>query len=298
MIVDPDQAGGGSAAGFSAPQRRRSPAPRRAGSSAGGRPGPSTSRAPPAARSSSSARPGPVGVRTQHAAGPSTTVASDSGGQAPRDRGQVLLGAGERREPPRKRPARRPRRGADVGLRGGGSRTSSAASSRRRRRRTSSTLGLRLGVALDRVGGELVDVGEDRLGQQAQRLGVEARPRGPARGDPPPGDPGADPVGGLQRVQRAPLAQLAAAELDVDLAARPAAGLGIADQGDELAQRLADAAADAAAEASLQRPRVLRDLAGDRGEDLRGDRLELGLDQVGDLDGKAAPGLDSRDFVI
>ena len=75
---------------------------------------------------------------------------------------------------------------------------------------------------------------------------------------------------------------------DVDLAAGLAAGVGIADQGDELEQRLADAGADAAPEAALERPRVLGHLAGDRREDLLGDRVELGLDQVGDL-GAAGP---------
>ncbi len=96
-------------------------------------------------------------------------------------------------------------------------------------------LGLR--VALHRVGGKLVYIGEDRLGEQAQHLGVE--PGAPTRrGDPPPGDPGPDPIGRLQGVERPALPQLAAAERDVDLAADPAAALGIADQGDELAQRL------------------------------------------------------------
>jgi hypothetical protein len=128
-------------------------------------------------------------------------------------------------------------------------------------------LGLGLGVALDRVGGELVDVGEDRLSQQAERLGVEAR-LAPGRREPSPGGAGADPIGGLQRVERPPLAQLAAAELDVDVAAEAAARLRVADQGDELAQRLAYPPPHAPAEAPLQRPGVGRDVAGDRGEDL------------------------------
>ena len=113
-------------------------------------------------------------------------------------------------------------------------------------------LGLRLGVALDRVGGELVDVGEDRLGQQAQLLGVEARPGGRRRRSAarrPGPRPGRRPA--ASRAVLRP--QLAAAEGDVDLAARLAAGLGIADQGDELAQRLPDAGADPAPEAALER---------------------------------------------
>ena len=145
-------------------------------------------------------------------------------------------------------------------------------------------------IAVDRVGGELVDVGEDRLSQEAEDLRVEPGLAADA-GEAAPGDAGANPVGGLQRVQRAALAQLAAAERDVDLAPQPAAGLRIANQGNELFERLADAGANPAAEAALQRARVLRDLAGDRREDLRGHGLELRLDQVGDRSRKAAPGL-------
>ena len=151
-------------------------------------------------------------------------------------------------------------------------------------------LGLRLRVALHRVGGQLVDVGEDRLGEQAQLLGVEARAPG-GGGDPPPGDPGPDPVGGLQRVEGPALAQLAAAEGDVDLAADPAPSLGVADQGDELPQRLLHPGPDAAPEAALEGARVLGHLAGDRGQGLGGDRVELGLDHRGDPLGEAAPGL-------
>ncbi len=125
-----------------------------------------------------------------------------------------------------------------------------------------------------------------RLGEQAQDLGVELG-LAPARAIAPPGHARPDPVGGLQRVERPALAQLAAAEPDVDLAAQPAARVGIADQGDELAQRLTHPGAHAAAEAALQRPRVLGHLAGDRREDLLGHRLELRLDQVGDSRGQA-----------
>src|SRR4029079_18396304 len=84
-------------------------------------------------------------------------------------------------------------------------------------------LGLGLGEALDRVGREFVDVGEDRLGEKAQRLWVEPRPAA-GRRKVSPGDPRADAVGGLERVEGASLAQLSAAERKVDLAARLAAG--------------------------------------------------------------------------
>ena len=106
-----------------------------------------------------------------------------------------------------------------------------------------------------------------------------------------PGHPGPDPVGGLKRVERPPLAQLAAAEGQIDLAARLAPRLGIADEGDELPQRLTDAGADTAPEAALEGTGVLGHLEGDRVEDLPRHRLELGLDQVGDSRWKRPPGL-------
>ena len=212
-----------------------------------------------------SAGPGPSGSGTSSAAG----LAEDRGqGVGPAAAAPATPGRPRARRAPRpgaaaasRRPAPRHRQ---VGL--GGRRLAH----QQRRQLVAAPaaqvldLGLRLGVALDRVGRELVDVGEDRLGEQGQHLGLEAGLRPAGRRDPPPGDPGADPVGGLQRVEAAALAQLAAAERDVDLAARPAAGVGVADQGDELAQRLGDAGADAAAEAALQRARVLGHLAGDR----------------------------------
>ncbi len=86
-------------------------------------------------------------------------------------------------------------------------------------------LALRLGVALDRVGGELVDVGEDRLGEEADLLGVGVGAAG-GGGDPPPGDPGADAVGRLERVEVAALPELPPAQPDIDVAAGlpPASG--------------------------------------------------------------------------
>ena len=303
MVLGAQQAARRQRARLERAQRRPAPAPRTRAAAPASTAGPSAGGAVARRRARArSPRPGPV--RVGQAAGSRSrraTVASASAGSRRASAGEVGLGAGERGEPcaaasspPR---ARRPRRSAAVG---GGSRTSSAASSRRRRRRTVLDLGLRLRVALDRVGGELVDVGEDRLGEQAERLGVEVGRAGRPARDPPPGDPGADPVGGLQRVERPALAQLAAAEGDVDLAADPAAGLGIADQGDELPQRLADAGADAAAEAALERARVLGHLAGDRREDLLGDRVELGLDQRRRPARRGRPrqGSDSTVFII
>jgi hypothetical protein len=190
-------------------------------------------------------------------------------------------GPGRNRELVRQLPACRPRSCVEVGTVGGRPAQEQGRQLAPPAAAAVLDLGLRLGVAVDGVGGELVDVGEDRLGEQRQRLRLQLRP--PARrGDPPPGDPGADPVGGLQRIERPSLPLLAATELDVDLPPGLAAGVGISDQGDEPEQRLADAGADAAAEAALQRPLVLGHLAGDRRQDLLGDRPQFRLDQVGD----------------
>ena len=120
----------------------RGPAPRRPRSSASGA-GRAERRGPAAggALDLSSPRPGPVGVGEQQAARPVERrwPASPAAAAAPA-RARSRLGAGERGEPARQRPARRAApRPAGRPRPAGGSRTSSAASSRRRRRRTSST---------------------------------------------------------------------------------------------------------------------------------------------------------------
>ena len=114
--------------------------------------------------------------------------------------------------------------------------------------------------------------------------GSSARARG-GRGQPPPRDPRADAVGGLERVERAALAQLAGAQRGVDLATRTAVARRASDQVDELPQRLGYAGPHAVSERPLERARVVRHLARDRGEDFVGGRLELGLDQVRHLGG-------------
>src|SRR6185437_10698647 len=83
---------------------------------------------------------------------------------------------------------------------------------------------LRGGVAGDGLAGELVDVGKDRLRQAPLVVGADARRRG-GLAAAPPRDTGARAVGGLQRVQRAALAVLAASERPVDAPARRRAGL-------------------------------------------------------------------------
>ena len=75
--------------------------------------------------------------------------------------------------------------------------------------------GLGGGIALHGIGGELVDVGEDRLGQQAGRGGVDpgsfARFCGPA-----PGQARSDAVGGLERVEAAAGSHLTRPQRAVD----------------------------------------------------------------------------------
>ena len=71
--------------------------------------------------------------------------------------------------------------------------------------------------------GELVDVGEDQLGELGHRRGGQPAAHGGA-GHLPPGDPGADPVGGEQRVHAPAGARLAAAERVRRLQGRAPAG--------------------------------------------------------------------------
>ena len=87
---------------------------------------------------------------------------------------------------------------------------------------------------------------------------------------------------------------LAAAEGQVDLAAGVAPGVGIADQRDELGQRLPHAAPDPAAEPALERPRVLGHL---RAIDSRISALigSISLRSVGDGTGKPRQGSTSSE---
>ena len=239
-------------------------------------------------------RPGPSGSGSSRQPPPSTTVASVSGGRrrataASSDSAQAIAA----RRAGSLHPAA-PRGGGEVARLGRGLEQQQLDQLGAAAAAHVLDLGLGLGVALDRVGGQLVDVGEAGLGEDRQRLGAEV---GAAAGvgEAAPGDAGTDPVGGLERVERPALALLAASEGAVDVAAGLAPGLGVADQGDELREGLGDAGADAAPEAALERAGVLGDLAGDRGEDRRGDRSQLGLDQVGDRRRQGAPGLSVRE---
>ena len=129
--------------------------------------------------------------------------------------------------------------------------------------------GLRLlgRVPLGRDRRDLVDVGEDRLGERRQFRGRGPLHLGRLR-DPPPRDPGADAIRGEQRLQRPPLAQLPAAEVEVDGAPALGVGAGALDVVDETGERRAHARAHPAPEAALQRARVLGHGLADRGDDL------------------------------
>ena len=97
----------------------------------------------------------------------------------------------------------------------------------------------------------------------------------------PPGDLRADAVGGQQRVERAPLAQLAAAELEVDAPVALADAAGLLDRVHEAAQRALDAVAQRHAERALQRARVVGHLARrSRGSSRRPGRAEPGAEPL------------------
>ena len=121
----------------------------------------------------------------------------------------------------------------------GGSCTSSAASRRRRRWSSPAAAACSIGVALDRLSRQLVDVGEDRLREQVQRARLQPGCLAGGR-EPPPGHPRAEAICGEQRVEAAAGPHLAAPEVDVDAATGAAIGLGALDHLDELPQRLLD----------------------------------------------------------
>ena len=141
-------------------------------------------------------------------------------------------------------------------------------------------LGLLAREALGGLGRELVDVGEDRLGEQHERLGRQTRLQAQS-GQPPPGHAGTGPVGRQQRVQRAAGTDLSPPEVQRDGATADRAPAG---QLHELGQRALHASPHRA-RATLQRPRVRRDLRSDRVHDLLGQRRKMGSEHV-DLAGQ------------
>ena len=282
-------------------ERRAGQRPGRAPAARRRRVGPSASARAAAARASASARPGPSGSGTSSAAGAvdraSTSDLAAAAGAA--SGGQVVLA--RRRAPPTARGSAQPaaRAAREVGRVGRRvARAAASTSSRRRRRRRSSTSDCACGVALDRVGGELVDVGEDRLGEQAQRLGLEPARRAGC-GEPPPGDPRADPVGGLQRVERPPLpaARRGRARRRPRGPAR-----GRASGSRIRATNWRSASLDPGPDAAAEAPSSGRAYSGTSRaivrEDLLGDRAELGLDQLGDRRSAGRARARRRRFVI
>ena len=211
------------------------------------------------------------------------------------DAGEVLLGDRQRGGAPRQPPPRRLRRGPDLSV--GGRRVTQQQGEELTAAALALSLLLALGlrISLHRVGGELIDVGEDRLGEQSELLGVGPAAAG-SGGDTAPGDAGTDPVGGLERVERAALPQLGPAQANVDVPTRLPPRGGVADQRNELAQRLADAGADRDAERALERTGVLGDLTADARQDLLGHLGQLGLDRVGEGRRQGVPGLGFGSF--
>ena len=131
-------------------------------------------------------------------------------------------------------------------------------------------LGLLARKALGGLGGELVHVGEDRLGQQYERLRRQPG-RQSERGEPTPGHAGAGAKGREQRVERAARPQFAAAEVGGHGSAREAAARG---ELGELRQGALHAAQHRAG-AERERARVFGHVSRDRSDDLLGQRRKM-----------------------
>ena len=147
-------------------------------------------------------------------------------------------------------------------------------------------------VALGAHRGQLVDVREDRLGERHQQVGLD---EGGERREAPERDARPDAVGREQRLEAAPLQQLAAAEGEVDAAVvRRQRGRVGAGQVQEALEGDLHAEADALAEAPLERPGVRRDLRRDAVEQLVDDLGEVRPDAAAEPGGKAGPGACDR----
>ncbi|MET0615482.1 MAG: hypothetical protein ABW142_08545 [Thermoleophilaceae bacterium] len=143
-------------------------------------------------------------------------------------------------------------------------------------------------VALDRVGGQLVDVGEDRFGQRVQGARRQPGPLACGR-EPPPGHPGSEPVGRQQRVQAPPRPHLAAAEVQVHLTVRVRIRLRIGHEAGEARERLLDSGPERLSERPLERARVVGNPATQLGDDLVGERGQLGAEHIGHLRRQPGP---------
>ena len=136
---------------------------------------------------------------------------------------------------------------------------------------------LLLGVAVGRLRGDLVDVGEHRLAEREQRVGRQPRVLA-GLDEAAPGEPGADPVGGEQRVEAAAGVELAAPEVHVRVARAADVGGRVGDHVHEAPERDLDAEPHHLPERPFHRARVVGDLDGDRGDHLVG---EAGQRRVG-----------------
>ncbi|CAB4726355.1 unannotated protein [freshwater metagenome] len=138
--------------------------------------------------------------------------------------------------------------------------------------------GLLVVVPGDARGGQLVDVGEDQLGELDEHEPVDAVAHG-RRGELAPRDPSADPVRRQQRVGRATAASLAPAELvgALDGGSRRGRHVGAtasAGQRQEPAERQLHGVADGLAHRPAERVGVARHPVDDLGHHLVGDRRQ------------------------
>ena len=110
----------------------------------------------------------------------------------------------------------------------------------------------------------------------------------------PPRQPRAEPVGGQQRVEAAPGAHLAAAEVHVGQAPAAVVAGRVLDQVDEAPERVLDAEPDDAPELALHRPRVVGHLDGDRADHLVGEPGEDRAQHGGGVGGDRREGSRGR----
>jgi hypothetical protein len=151
-------------------------------------------------------------------------------------------------------------------------------------------LGLRalLGVALDAVRADAVDVAEDRAGEVVERRRLVAR-RLAGGHEPLPRQPRAEAVGAQERVEAAAAAELGPPELDVQAARVGVLVRRVLDAVDEPGERRSDAHAERPAERALERTRVRGDLLADGDDDGVGElgqrRAERCGERAGELGG-------------